>query len=57
MLELDANATFVPNYMRVWFKRNKLVAASETYLEDCKYDVHGYFGNLEITVVRPCPRW
>merc|ERR1712238_99829 len=48
VLKVDADAIFVPNRMRVWFKQNELVPPAGIYLENCKYVDYGYFGNLEV---------
>merc|ERR1712194_885192 len=48
VLKVDADAIFVPNRMRVWFKQNELVPPAGIYLENCKYVDWGYFGNLEV---------
>ena len=53
---MDANANFVPNCMSL-VEQNKLVPAAEIYLENCMYVDYGYFGNLEVTVVRSSPHW
>merc|ERR1711935_405809 len=48
VLKVDADAIFVPNRMRVWFKQNERVPPAGIYLENCKYVDYGYFGNLEV---------
>ena len=52
VLKVDADAIFVPNRMRVWFKQNELVPPAGIYLENCKYVIMATSAIWRFSVVR-----
>ena len=54
-MKLDADAAVIPSLVRC-VETNEFVPPAGAYLENCKYDDHGYFSNLEVHSLRPFPR-